>query len=420
MNWLFQNRRTILFLILLIGVAVYVVLHPWLSYQWADRSSSKTMIELESFNLIHKIYERLVDVLFMAVFFFVGANIGSFLNVVAYRMPLGISVVSRRSRCPACNTGLGPRDNIPVFGWLILGGACRYCSSRISPRYPIVEAILGSVFFLFFWRELISGGTNLPIRTPNSFAGVVWILLYTKWDLVAIYSYHMLLFTLLLTWSLFAWDSHRVPRIAAFIGLLLISIPPLVLNNLVQVPFNHWQMALRMHPTSPWVNGLTIAIGGLVGGGTAMAIGWLRNALGWKAYQANIHSNLGVEANFDATTDGNAQIETETTIAPSAKSESRLESIPTSQRIMSDLLSPSAGAISLICIGIALGWQATLVITLGASILWGGVTSIGGLIMTQEKQVVRNYWLALWPACLCLIAIVHHFYWRSIFTFFAR
>lgn len=69
-----------------------------------------------------------------------GLIIGSFLNVVAHRVPAGVSVARGRSACPACGTTIGALDNLPVVSWLILRGRCRHCSSRISLRYPIVEA----------------------------------------------------------------------------------------------------------------------------------------------------------------------------------------------------------------------------------------------------------------------------------------
>lgn len=72
-----------------------------------------------------------------------GALIGSFLNVVAYRVPRGESIVSPGSRCPACGTAIKPYDNVPVFGWLLLRGRCRACRAEISPRYPLVEAATG-------------------------------------------------------------------------------------------------------------------------------------------------------------------------------------------------------------------------------------------------------------------------------------
>src|SRR5215207_1412862 len=77
------------------------------------------------------------------VAFLFGAIIGSFLNVVAYRLPRKESLARPASRCPACETPIKPWDNIPIVSWLILRGRCRACGARISPRYPIVEALTG-------------------------------------------------------------------------------------------------------------------------------------------------------------------------------------------------------------------------------------------------------------------------------------
>jgi leader peptidase (prepilin peptidase)/N-methyltransferase len=70
-----------------------------------------------------------------------GLIIGSFLNVVVYRLPRGESLAFPASHCPSCDTPIKPYDNVPVLSWLILRGRCRSCHSSISARYPIVEAV---------------------------------------------------------------------------------------------------------------------------------------------------------------------------------------------------------------------------------------------------------------------------------------
>lgn len=77
-----------------------------------------------------------------------GLLIGSFLNVVIYRVPRRLSVVSPPSACPKCGTQLKPWDNVPVFSWLLLRARCRYCGSRISGRYPLIEALTAVLFAL--------------------------------------------------------------------------------------------------------------------------------------------------------------------------------------------------------------------------------------------------------------------------------
>ncbi len=74
-----------------------------------------------------------------------GAVFGSFLNVVAYRLPRGESLSRPRSRCPGCLTPVRPYDNVPVLSWLLLRGKCRACRAPISARYPLVEAGTGAL-----------------------------------------------------------------------------------------------------------------------------------------------------------------------------------------------------------------------------------------------------------------------------------
>ena len=77
--------------------------------------------------------------------FAVGAVVGSFLNVLIWRVPRRMSIVRPGSHCPACSTPIRWFDNVPILSWLLLGGRCRSCRGRISVRYPLVEAAAGLV-----------------------------------------------------------------------------------------------------------------------------------------------------------------------------------------------------------------------------------------------------------------------------------
>ncbi len=85
-----------------------------------------------------------------------GAIIGSFLNVVVYRLPRRESLVRPASHCPSCGAGVKPYDNVPILSWLLLRGRCRSCSAPISKRYPLVEALTA---LLCVGAVLVGGST---------------------------------------------------------------------------------------------------------------------------------------------------------------------------------------------------------------------------------------------------------------------
>ena len=109
-----------------------------------------------------------------------GACVGSFLNVVIYRVPAGLSVVRPASRCPSCGYGLAWYDNVPVLAWLWLRGRCRKCRLPISPQYPLVEAVTGCLFALVVWAYLVSG-----LRPEWLNGGAAWPVLLVHLVLLA-------------------------------------------------------------------------------------------------------------------------------------------------------------------------------------------------------------------------------------------
>ena len=82
------------------------------------------------------------------IIFIFGINIGSFLNVCIYRIPLGESIVTAPSHCMTCGRKLKWYDMVPVFSWLFLGGKCRNCKSKISVQYPIIEGVNGILYVM--------------------------------------------------------------------------------------------------------------------------------------------------------------------------------------------------------------------------------------------------------------------------------
>ena len=97
-----------------------------------------------------------------------GLLIGSFLNVVIYRLPAGLSLISPGSACPRCQHPVRTFDNIPVVSWLVLRGRCRDCSAPISGRYPLVELATGLLFGISGW-----------VFGPTAYAAAVLVLMAT-------------------------------------------------------------------------------------------------------------------------------------------------------------------------------------------------------------------------------------------------
>lgn len=94
--------------------------------------------------------------------FYIGAAIGSFLNVVIYRLPKGMSLWQPPSHCPNCNHRLGVPDLFPLFSFLLSGQKCRYCKKPVSWRYFWVEMFSGAVWAGFWWQNLVAGAD--PVR----------------------------------------------------------------------------------------------------------------------------------------------------------------------------------------------------------------------------------------------------------------
>lgn len=139
--------------------------------------------------------------------FVLGASVASFLNVVSYRWPRDIDFVHGRSECPHCHHTLSFLDMIPVLGWFLLRGRCRYCKTTISFRYPLVELIGGLLGVLCFYRY-----------------GIGWMTLISfSWAMV------------LLLIALIDLDTMTIPNgcigIALFVGLFTIPFVDLALVN---------------------------------------------------------------------------------------------------------------------------------------------------------------------------------------------
>lgn len=138
----------------------------------------------------------LPDPVGIGLVFVFGCVVGSFLNVVIYRVPNELSIVFPNSACPKCQTPIKPYDNVPVLSWLILGGKCRSCKAPISVRYPAVELLTGVIFAVVAWQ--LGFTAFLPIALI--FAAVMVSLIFIDAGhmiLPNVITYPLLIFALL-------------------------------------------------------------------------------------------------------------------------------------------------------------------------------------------------------------------------------
>lgn len=140
--------------------------------------------------------------------FAIGSVVGSFLNVCIYRIPWQKSVVWPDSRCPHCMRGIAGRDNVPIIGWLALRGECRTCGARISPRYPLIEALSGFLFAAVYITDVfIAAPPGAVLRTP-------------QFEL-ATTAYHCLLLALLIVATFIDYDLMIIPDGVTVTGMVL-------------------------------------------------------------------------------------------------------------------------------------------------------------------------------------------------------
>ncbi len=104
-----------------------------------------------------------------------GGVIGSFLNVVIHRLPRQESIVFPNSRCPSCETAIAFYDNVPVLSYVLLGGRCRSCKVRISPRYPAVEALTALLWVAVAWRDGLTFALPFDLIFVTAIVALIFI-----------------------------------------------------------------------------------------------------------------------------------------------------------------------------------------------------------------------------------------------------
>ena len=171
-------------------------------------------------NMLHDEFTALTfQLTFLGLVFLFGICIGSFLNVVIIRLPRGESLIKRSSHCMTCGTKIRPIDMIPVFSWLFLRGKCHSCGEKISPRYPVVEALNGLLYVLSFWVLDI----NAEAIITCALMSLLLVVGFMDWDTMEI-SEIILAIILLLAVPL-AIFTDEVSIASRIIGAFVISVP---------------------------------------------------------------------------------------------------------------------------------------------------------------------------------------------------
>jgi leader peptidase (prepilin peptidase) / N-methyltransferase len=143
-----------------------------------------------------------------------GLLIGSFVNVIAYRVPAGMSLIAPPSSCPRCGEHVRPYDNVPVLSWLLLRARCRFCKEPISARYPVVELMTAVLFVLtaarFFPAGIGSGSATLAI------SGVLSLVAFLYLGAISV------------ALALIDLDTHKLPNVIVLpsylVGIALLGV----------------------------------------------------------------------------------------------------------------------------------------------------------------------------------------------------
>ena len=178
-----------------------------------------------------------MDIIYFIIIFWVGLSLGSFFNVLIWRLPRGESVVFPPSHCPNCDHRIRPWENIPVVSFLLLKGKCSSCKNRISWIYPATELTTAAMALLFWY--------------------LLWERDQTIWG--------YLLFG-------FEWVS-----LLLIIPIAIIDLRHYIIPDIFTIPFLFLALAISFIPGA--VSPLYSAIGMLAGGGSLLVIGWLGKIL---------------------------------------------------------------------------------------------------------------------------------------------
>lgn len=177
-----------------------------------------------------------------------GACLGSFLNVVVYRMPAGKSLSHPGSHCPRCGHAIRWYDNVPILGWIWLFGRCRDCRAPIAVRYPLVELLVTGIF-AWQWHAHVYSQAGEQGPTTVGLVSFIW---YTTW------------FTAMVAISLIEADGQRIPWRLLFFPVVIAML--LAFSRPAALP----------HRTTNWPGGAESIADGLLGALAIGAIEWTK------------------------------------------------------------------------------------------------------------------------------------------------
>jgi leader peptidase (prepilin peptidase)/N-methyltransferase len=223
-------------------------------------------------------------ILLVVVAGLLGLLIGSFLNVVAYRVPAGISLL-RESQCPHCAAPVRPWQNVPVFSWIALRGKCASCEARVSARYPVVEALTGVTFAVVtWWGFAVYGGGRFA--SPSARATTEGAMTQELWALGIIVMAYLYFAAISIVLTLIDLDTHRLPDSIVLPSYVVAGI----LFTVAAAMTGDWAALLRaaigMAALYTFYLVLRLVRPGGMGGGDVKLAGLVGIYLGWIGWGA--------------------------------------------------------------------------------------------------------------------------------------
>ena len=371
-----------------------------------DHQTKTQVLRPKTYDPIHsgprKMPPSIPEAIILVWLFALGAAIGSFLNVVIYRLPAGLSLSRPASHCPACKHTIRWYDNVPMFGWVWLGGRCRDCGTRISPRYPIVEVLTAGLFLLVGLVEGFPGGANLPRRPVCVADGWIYPDLNSA-QVAGIVAWHLMLLTTLLAAAGIQFDGHRPPWRLYLPALAVGLLAPLGWPHLHPVPLCRG-FAEAVSPAGGHVAGLLDSLAGLGMGSilsAAIALGE-DAALGFRKYGFRTFLFLGggrfrTSPSFAGRGGGG---EGKGLVKQDSRRLSKIQGDVSRHPSWTSALGPAAA-----CVGLYLGWQAIAFLAATTWVLRWLSRSMGrwwplfrGIPSTAWLALVTLIWILFWGA----------------------